>query len=59
MAEFTGHCSRCRATVTATLELGSDDEADVLPAPVIGSYHDCGKDGNPAQAVPLTLTVAV
>lgn len=59
MAEFAGHCSRCRSTVTATVEFESDGEAEVQPAPIIGSYCDCGEDGNAPQAVPLTLMVAV
>ena len=60
MAEFAGHCSRCRATITATLEFKSTGAHDVTPPPVIGSYCACGSRELPggvngAQAVPLTL----
>lgn len=54
MAEFTGHCARCHATITATLTFGPD--SSVKPPPVIGSYHQCGER---PQAVPLTLREAV
>lgn len=63
VAEFTGHCARCHSTITATVEFSSDNEHEVSPPPIIGSYCNCpparGGIRQPSQAVPLTLMVAV
>lgn len=60
---FAGACARCKATINAEVTFSSTGDADVKPAPVIGSYCECGdeKGGglNGPQAVPLTLREAV
>jgi hypothetical protein len=61
---FVGTCARCKAQIEAEVSFSSTGDADVKPAPVIGSYCICGDKEqhgglNGPQAVPLTLREAV
>jgi hypothetical protein len=59
--DFIGHCTRCKARVTATVAVTSTGTATVCPPAVIGCWCECpdrhGPDG--PRAVPLIRREAV